>query len=79
MSVKVRAPEKEEIEIPTRHITVEELKAALRAYEEKHGLSSETFYEKFQRGEIAETLETIDWYMDYRVYLRTVGQLDEDA
>jgi len=79
MNVKVKVPKKEEIEIQVEHVTADDLKAALRPYEEKYGLSSEEFYEKFQRGEIAESLETIDWYMDYRVYLRAIGDLNNDA
>jgi hypothetical protein len=79
MKARVKAPKKEEIEIPIRRVTIEELKAALKLHEEKHGLSSEVFYEKFQQEEIAETLDTIDWYMDYRAYLRAIGQLNEDT
>jgi hypothetical protein len=52
MKVNVRLPKKEEIEVSIRHITIEELKAALKPYEEKYSLSSEAFYEKFQQGEI---------------------------
>lgn len=79
MSVKIKVPKKEEIEVHIEYVTAEELKAALRPYEEKYGLSSQEFYEKFQREEIPETLETIDWYIEYRAYLRAIGQLNDEA
>jgi len=79
MNIKVKVPKKEEIEFHVEKVTAEDLKAALRPYEEKYGMPSEEFYEKFQRGVIEESLETIDWYMDYRVYLRAIGKLNDDA
>lgn len=78
-SVKNKMPIKREVEFAIRDVTAEDLKASLRQYEERYGLSSEEFYEQFQRGEIAETLETVDWCMEYRVYLEVIGKLDDNA
>lgn len=75
-TIRARVPIWEEQEIPIRQVTPEELKEELVFFEQKYGLSSEEFYEKFKRGEIPDTAETVDWCFMYRFYLHALGQGD---
>jgi hypothetical protein len=68
--------EQDEKKMHVRQVTPEELKQELTPFEHRYGLSSEEFYEKFKRGEIQDTAETVEWCMKYRFYLYAIGQGD---
>jgi len=72
--MKVKVAKKEEQEVPIKRATPKELKRELKHFEDKYGMSSKEFYEKFKKGEIAENRETVDWYIAYRFYLRSIGK-----
>ena len=38
--------------------------------EQKYGMTSEQFYEKFSRGEMGNDMDVIDWAGNYKVYCR---------
>ena len=72
--MKVKVTKKEEQEVPIRRVTSKELKKELKRFEDKYSMSSKEFYEKFKKGKIAETRETVNWYIAYRFYLRSIGK-----
>jgi hypothetical protein len=39
----------------------------VKAYEEKYGISTSTFIEKFKRGEIEENDDTFDWWAEAKM------------
>jgi len=47
-----------------------ELMRELVTYEQKYGMSSITFYERFQRGELGDNGDFIMWAGKYQVFLR---------
>jgi len=49
---------------------LQRLEKRLRAYEQKYGLTSEVFYERFSRGEMGDAAEIMSWAGDYCAYLR---------
>lgn len=46
------------------------LEKRLQAYEQKYGLTSEVFYERFSRGEMGDAAEIMSWAGDYCSYVR---------
>jgi hypothetical protein len=72
--MKIKAPKKEEVEIPFQRITVEDIAARLKEYEQAYGMTTEEFHRKFTSGEIAETREMVEWHLEYRLYLHVTGQ-----
>ncbi|MBI3949253.1 MAG: hypothetical protein HY314_02195 [Acidobacteria bacterium] len=70
--MKVKVPVKQEVEVPIRRITPDELLQRLKPYEEQYGLSSAEFFEKFKAGTIEETRETVEWFIFYETYLRVM-------
>jgi len=36
--------------------------------EQKHGMDSAEFYEKYQRGEMGDAMEIMEWASKYRIY-----------
>jgi hypothetical protein len=70
--MKVKVPVKQEVEVPIRKITPDELLQRVKPYEEQYGLSSAEFMERFKAGTIEETRETVEWWILYRTYLRAV-------
>jgi hypothetical protein len=42
----------------------------LEAFEEKHGLSTRAFLERYENDELPETLETAEWIGEYRMLER---------
>ena len=72
--MKVKVIPREEQKVPIRKVTLKELRARLTRYERKYGLTSAEFYDKFKRGEIEDTKETVDWYIEDRAYLRAKGE-----
>ncbi|MBI3949185.1 MAG: hypothetical protein HY314_01840 [Acidobacteria bacterium] len=73
-TTKVKVIRREEQKVPIHEVTLKELRTRLKRYERKYGFTSAEFYEKFKRGEIEDTKDTVDWYIEYRVYLRAKGE-----
>jgi hypothetical protein len=46
-----------------------ELAEELRAYEQKYGMTSEEFFGRFQRGELGDAMDFIDWAGAYNLFL----------
>lgn len=46
-----------------------ELKRDLENFEERHGLTSEEFYKRFQNGELEDNLDFVDWIAVYKMLL----------
>lgn len=41
----------------------------LSLYEERHGMSFETFLDKFSKGQMEDSLDSVEWASDYQHYL----------
>jgi len=72
--MKVKVPKKEEVEIPFQRITVDDISARLKEYEQEYGMTTEEFHEKFTSGELEEMREMVEWHLEYRLYLQVTGQ-----
>jgi len=46
-----------------------ELAEELRGYEQKYGMTSEEFFSRFQRGELGDAMDFIDWAGAYDLFL----------
>jgi hypothetical protein len=77
MAMKVKVVQRRTQQVPVRKVTLKELRARLNPYEKKFGLKSADFYDRFRRGEIDDTKETVDWYLDYQFYLPAKGESQE--
>jgi hypothetical protein len=74
MATRVKVVQRRMQQVPLRKVTVKELRARLKPYEKKYGLTSEEFYDRFRRGQIEDTKETVDWCLDYQFYLLVKGE-----
>lgn len=74
MAMKVKVVQRRTQRVPIRKVTLKELRERLKPYEKKYGMTSAEFYERFRRGEIEDTKETVDWYIDYQFYLLAKGK-----
>ena len=72
--MKVKVPKREEVEVPFQRITVDDIAARLKEYEQRYGMTTEEFHQKFTKGEIEETREFVEWHLEYRLYLHVTGQ-----
>lgn len=50
---------------------------ALVAYEQRHQLSSSDFYARYQRGEMGDTADMVEWAGDYQHYLQLKEELEQ--
>jgi hypothetical protein len=58
---------------------VEALTALIRAlvtYEQRHDMPSIDFYDRYQKGELADTADFVEWAGDYLHYLQLKEQLE---
>ena len=53
-----------------------ELAQELRRYEQQYGMSSEEFFRRFQRGELGDALDFIDWAGAYHLFLDRKAQTE---
>ncbi|HID86395.1 MAG TPA: hypothetical protein EYP55_03330 [Anaerolineae bacterium] len=51
------------------------LQEDLNSLEEKYGLSSEEFFEKFQKGQLEDTADFMEWNALYKMYSRLKNRL----
>jgi hypothetical protein len=59
---------------------VEALIALIRslvAYEQQYTLSSAEFYARYQRGEMGDTADMIEWAGDYQHYVQLKAELEQ--
>ena len=73
------------MEIPVRHITLDEMAATLaerfRGYETSYGVSSAEMSRRFSEGTVSETEELLRWMQAYHVHqslketIPTIGTL----
>ena len=59
---------------------IEALTALIRllvAYEQRYQMSSSDFYTRYQRGEMEDTAEMIEWAGDYQHYLQLKEELEQ--
>ena len=49
----------------------------LNRYEERHQLTSETFFDKFNKGQLDDTSEFVEWANDYQHFLALKLELEE--
>jgi hypothetical protein len=59
---------------------IEALTALIRtlvAYEQRYQISSADFYTRYQRGEMRDTAEMIEWAGDYQHYLQLKEELEQ--
>ena len=59
---------------------VEALAALVRslvAYEQRYQMSSADFYARYQRGELEDTADFVEWAGDYQHYLQLKEQLEQ--
>jgi hypothetical protein len=53
----------------------DELCAELDYFERQYALKSSEFYEKFQRGEMGDDVDFVEWYGAWRMYQNTLESL----
>lgn len=59
---------------------VEALTALIRslvAYEQRYQMSSVDFYAHYQRGELGDTTDMVEWAGDYQHYLQLKAELEQ--
>lgn len=59
---------------------VEALAALIRslvAYEQRYQISSADFYARYQRGEMGDTADFVEWAGDYQHYLQLKEELEQ--
>ena len=59
---------------------IEALTALIRslvAYEQRHQMSSADFYARYQRGEMGDTADMIEWAGDYQHYLQLKEEVEQ--
>jgi len=57
-----------------RRVTRQQILDDLRKFENRYGMSSAEFYEKFSRGEMGDSEDVIEWAGTYEWVLRSQGK-----
>ncbi len=50
---------------------------ALVAYEQRYQMSSSDFFARYQRGEMGDTADVVEWAGDYQHYLQLKEELEQ--
>ena len=50
---------------------------SLVAYEQQYQMSSADFYTRYQRGEMGDTADVVEWAGDYQHYLQLKAELEQ--
>ena len=50
---------------------------SLVAYEQRYQMSSADFYARYQRGEMGDTADVVEWAGDYQHYLQLKAELEQ--
>jgi len=53
-----------------------ELAVELHGYEQQYGMTSEIFFEKYQRGEMGDAMPFIKWAGRYQLYLDLKSKIE---
>lgn len=48
----------------------------LSVYESRHGMDSETFFDRYQKGEVGDEVESVEWANAYLHYVALHQQLE---
>lgn len=48
----------------------------LSLYENRHGMDSETFFDRYQKGLVGDNAESVEWANTYRHYIALHQQLE---
>lgn len=59
-----------------RQVSSSDLKRELEAFEEKYGMSSAQFYEKFQAGAMGDSADVVLWAGTYEWFLKDAKRGD---
>ena len=68
------------VQRPVYTLPIEALTALIRslvAYERRYQMSSADFYTRYQRGEMGDTADMIEWAGDYQHYLQLKEELEQ--
>jgi hypothetical protein len=49
----------------------------LAQYEFRHGMSSETFFARFEAGQLGDEIDSLRWANQYQIYRETKAELDQ--
>jgi hypothetical protein len=60
---------------PIEALTV--LIRSLVAYEQRYQMSSADFYARYQRGEMGDTADVVEWAGDYQHYMQLKEELEQ--
>lgn len=63
-----------DVKITFRQLTLPEVEERLRQFEQKQGMTSAEFYERYERGEMGDSQETFSWVHAYTAYLHLSGR-----
>jgi len=65
-------------QIANQHSEIEVIRQDLGAFQEKYALDSQTFFEKYQSGQMADDADFMDWNALYKMYKRLQQRLNEE-
>lgn len=65
-------------EIVSKQLNSAELEKRLREFEQRHGMSSAEFYERFKRGEQGDSQEVFEWVHTYVAYMKMTEATTQD-
>lgn len=49
----------------------------LSVYENRHGITSEDFYDKYQKGEMDDSMDLVEWANDYRHFVAIRSEIEK--
>jgi hypothetical protein len=53
----------------------EEMRVELEVFEKQYGMASAEFFDKFERGELGDTVDFFDWSATWQMYTHARGYL----
>ena len=68
---------KERIEYHSPVDAIVAIDKRLNAYETRHRMSSEEFFDKYQKGAIDDSVDFVEWSNDYRHYLAIRAEIEK--
>lgn len=54
----------------------DEMRGELAAFEDRHGMTSREFYEKFERGEVGDAIDYFDWSATWKMYTSVLKYIE---
>ena len=65
-------------QIANQQSEIEVIRQDLRAFEERYALDSQTFFEKYQRGQMSDDADFVEWNALCKMYRRLQQRLNEE-